>query len=125
MRYLGPHATLAASPSDRLFDELKPFALPDEQNTYCLGAHLELKRMWADAVYLFKIKTPLKLRKKGLASFALDDLVGLADRHGVQLVLDCGSLDSKNGLTTKQLRDFYARRDFVPSGGFEMRRMPR
>ena len=111
-------------PADAFLAEVAPFRTADQDNAYVLGARVELTRLWADKVYLFKISTPPKMRNKKLARFAMDELVSMADRHGVTLSLDCGSLDTKQGRTTDELRDFYGRRGFVESGGYEMTRHP-
>ncbi|HPF78750.1 MAG TPA: hypothetical protein PLF01_05580, partial [Alphaproteobacteria bacterium] len=66
-------------------------------------------------------------------SFAIDELVSLADKHGVMLSTDCsGVKNPKNGeLTTEHLRAMLERRDFQVTHecafglGFEMKRAPR
>lgn len=110
------------SPVDAFFAEVRPFQAIDQSNAFMLGARVELTKLWADKVYLFTLKTPIKMRNRGLAGFALDTLVNAADRHGVILSLDCYSLDIKKGRTTEELKAFYGRRGFVESGAYEMTR---
>ena len=103
-----------------------------EYNTYCIGgANVKLGKQWGDTVYIATIRVPDKLRGKKLASFAMDEIVSLADIYNVKLKTDCSGVnDPKEGLSTVALKGLFERRGFRVIGeypnnmGFEMERNP-
>jgi len=80
-----------------------------------MGARVAIRSTFANAAHIWLIKTPEKLRGRGLANFALNETIAMADRHGI-----CLTIDSNN----MQIRAMCERRGFVASGTYGMRRQP-
>lgn len=122
------------APADAFFQALYAHIgqKPNEGGQYIIGATVKLQKIWAETVYISTIRTPDKLRGKGLAGFAINELGSLADLHGVTLTTDCSGVNNpKKGLSTEALRELFERRGFdvtqnhMLGDGCEMVRKPR
>lgn len=71
---------------------------------------------WAEGIGLGLIQTMGDCRGKGVASRALDELIAVADRHGVPITGSIKPMGPGPRLTKAQLKQWYRRR------GFEIKR---
>lgn len=81
-------------------------------------SHLSIYPTNAGDLNLSMIEVPREMRKQGIGTAALRDIVDYADQSGMRLTLTPGLKDSRHGTTSRgRLVDFYKQFGFVENKG--------
>ena len=101
--------------AERAKTELRPVS--DAVEATNPGVRLDLTNPAPGLWRVGGIRVDPKQRGKGAAGKAMQDLIAQADREGATLSLTPEQFGGQGGLSTAQLRDWYAKLGFVPNTG--------